>query len=252
MGLSTATLADETTAIRPPNVIRLPEHTLEIVSDSGEGAQKCGQIFGAVSAKMGNGVWTVEIIPAEIQPPPRTPEGASGNRIRIGSRAVTNWGDQVQLVVAFNEQVLLSRHRLGALADDAIILVENLWATHANPDIRAAWTKAMVELSTKPYRVIEVPMEEQCLTIDDNPRKGKNMFALGLLAFIYDRSLERIEDQIAYAFRKKSEDVFQRNVALLKLGYAWAESHLDFRIDVPTTNSDQPLVVMNGNEALAM
>ena len=66
MGLSTATLADETTAIRPPSVIRLPEHTLEIVSDSGEGAQKCGQIFGAVSAKMGNGVWTVEIIPAEI------------------------------------------------------------------------------------------------------------------------------------------------------------------------------------------
>ncbi|HVE34886.1 MAG TPA: 2-oxoacid:acceptor oxidoreductase family protein, partial [Gemmatimonadaceae bacterium] len=196
MGLSTATLADETTAIRPPSVIRLPEHTLEIVSDSGEGAQKCGQIFGAVSAKMGNGVWTVEIIPAEIQPPPRTPEGASGNRIRIGSGAVTNWGDQVQLVVAFNEQVLLSRHRLGALADDAIILVENLWGSHPNPDIQKAWQQALVELATRNYRVIEVPMEEQCLTIDENPRKGKNMFALGLLAYIYDRSLERIEDQI--------------------------------------------------------
>ena len=116
------------------------EYTLEIVSDSGEGAQKCGQIFGAVSAKMGNGVWTVEIIPAEIQPPPRTPEGASGYRIRVGSHPVTNWGDRVQLVLAFNEQVLLSRHRLGALAEDAVILVENLWASHPNPDIRAAWT----------------------------------------------------------------------------------------------------------------
>src|SRR5512144_1353958 len=120
MASPTTALADFTAA-PPCTVIRLPEHTLEIVSDSGEGAQKCGQIFGAVSAKMGNGVWTVEIIPAEIQPPPRTPEGASGNRIRIGSQAVTNWGDQVQLVIAFNEQVLLSRHRLGALADDAII-----------------------------------------------------------------------------------------------------------------------------------
>ena len=40
------------------------EHIVEIVSDSGEGAQKAGQSFGAVSAKMGNGVWTVEIIPA--------------------------------------------------------------------------------------------------------------------------------------------------------------------------------------------
>ena len=49
-----------------PHITRFAEHTVEIVSDAGEGAQKCGQIFGAVSAKMGNGVWTVEIIPAEI------------------------------------------------------------------------------------------------------------------------------------------------------------------------------------------
>ncbi|HSQ28334.1 MAG TPA: 2-oxoacid:acceptor oxidoreductase subunit alpha [Gemmatimonadaceae bacterium] len=228
------------------------EHTLEIVSDSGEGAQKCGQIFGAVSAKMGNGVWTVEIIPAEIQPPPRTPEGASGYRIRIGSHAVTNWGDQVQLVLAFNEQVLLSRHRIGALADNATILVESLWATHPNPDIRAAWAAAMTELSSRNYRIIEVPMEEQCLTIDENPRKGKNMFALGLLAYIYDRELQRIEDQIAYAFRKKSEEVYQRNVALLRLGYEWARTNIDFRVDVPVAVSDRPLVVMNGNEALAL
>jgi 2-oxoglutarate ferredoxin oxidoreductase subunit alpha len=233
-------------------VFTLPEHTVEIVSDSGEGAQKCGQIFGAVSAKMGNGVWTVEIIPAEIQPPPRTPEGASGNRVRIGSRPITNWGDAVDLVVAFNEQVLLSRHRLGALAPNAIVLVENLWASHPNPDIQSAWTKVMAELSTTSYRIIQVPMEEQCLTIDDNPRKGKNMFALGLLAWVYDRDLRRIEEQIAHAFRKKSEDVFQRNVALLKLGYSWAESNLDFRIEVAPAAPDRALVVMNGNEALAL
>jgi 2-oxoglutarate/2-oxoacid ferredoxin oxidoreductase subunit alpha len=230
----------------------LPEHTLEIVSDSGEGAQKCGQIFGAVSAKMGNGVWTVEIIPAEIQPPPRTPEGASGNRIRIGSRPITNWGDAVDLVVAFNEQVLLSRHRLGVLAPDAIVFVENSWAAHPSPDIRAAWIRAMEELSGSGYRIIQVPMEEQCLTIDDNPRKGKNMFALGMLAWIYSRDLARIEDQIAYAFRKKSEDIFQRNVALVRLGHAWAASNLDFRIDVAPAPIERALVVMNGNEALAL
>ena len=233
-------------------VMRVSEHVIEIVSDSGEGAQKCGQTFAAVSAKMGNGIWTVEIIPAEIQPPPRTPEGASGNRIRIGRGPVTNWGDATNLVVAFNEQVLLSRHRLGALADDAIILLEDLWATHPNPDIQAAWTRALSELSSKHYRIIRVPMEEQCLTIDENPRKGKNMFALGLLASIYQRSLDRIEEQIAYTFRKKSEEIFQRNVALMRLGYAWAEEHLDFRIDVPTSPTAAPLVVMNGNEALAM
>jgi 2-oxoglutarate ferredoxin oxidoreductase subunit alpha len=252
MASPTAVLADLGSTAQPRSILRVPEHTVEIVSDPGEGAQKCGQIFGAVSAKMGNGVWTVEIIPAEIQPPPRMPDGASGNRIRIGRGPVTNWGDAVKLVVAFNEQVLLSRHRLNALADDAIILVENLWGTHANPDIRTAWAKAMEELAPRGYRIIEVPMEELCLTIDENPRKGKNMFALGLLASIYRRDLTRIEEQIAYAFRKKSEEVFQRNVALMRLGYEWAESHLDFQIEVATSTSDQALVVMNGNEALAM
>jgi len=235
-----------------PALITRAEHTIEIVSDAGEGAQKCGQIFGAVSAKMGNGVWTVEIIPAEIQPPPRLAEGASGNRIRFGTGPITNWGDETNLVVAFNEQVLIGRHRLGALASDAIILLENCWATDPNPDIRAAWTAALAELSAQGYRIIEVPMEQQCLTVDENPRKGKNMFALGLLAWIYDRSLERIEEQIAYAFRKKSEEVYQRNVALMRLGVEWAAANLDFRIDVPTNPPAEALVVMNGNEALGM
>ncbi|HEU5357742.1 MAG TPA: 2-oxoacid:acceptor oxidoreductase family protein [Gemmatimonadales bacterium] len=177
---------------RAPRAVRKAEHTIEIVSDSGEGAQKCGQIFGAVSAKMGNGVWTVEIIPAEIQPPPRVPEGASGYRIRFGVGAITNWGDATDLVLAFNEQVLLARHRLGALAEDAVLLVEDKWATDDDAEIRAAWAAGMEELSHRRYRIIPVPMEAQCLTLVDNPRKGKNMFALGLLACIYGRDLERI------------------------------------------------------------
>lgn len=233
-------------------VLNLPEHTIEIVSDSGEGAQKCGQIFGAVCAKMGNGVWTVEIIPAEIQPPPRIAEGASGNRIRFATGPVTNWGDQTNLVVAFNEQVLVGRHRLGALASDAIVLLENCWASNPNPEIKTAWDEALAELDGHGYRIIEVPMEEQCLTVDDNPRKGKNMFALGLLANVYDRNLERIEEQIAHAFRRKSEAVYAKNVALMRLGYDWAAANLDFRIEIPTNPPEQALVVMNGNEALGM
>lgn len=232
--------------------VRCTEHTIEIVSDAGEGAQKCGQIFGAVSAKMGNGVWTVEIIPAEIQPPPRVPEGASGYRIRVGEGPVTNWGDATNLAVAFNEQVLLARHRLGALAPDAVLLIEEKWATHDDADIRAAWEAAMLELSAQQYRIIPVPMESECLALVDNPRKGTNMFALGMLAWIYQRDMERVRDQIRIAFRKKSEAVFEQNATLLKLGHDWAEAHLDFRIDVPPAPISEPLVVMNGNEALGL
>src|SRR3972149_1575743 len=106
---SAAAEASERRAATTPKVVRVSSHTLEIVSDSGEGAQRCGQIFGTVCARMGNGVWTVEIIPAEIQPPPRQPTSASGNRIRIGGSPVTNWGDAANLLVAFNEQALLQR-----------------------------------------------------------------------------------------------------------------------------------------------
>ena len=236
----------------PPSVLRVREHTVEIVSDSGEGAQKCGQIFAAVSAKMGNGVWTVEIIPAEVQPPPRVPEGASGNRIRIGDGPITNWGDQTNLVVAFNEQVLLARHRLGALAPDATLLVEEMWATSDDPAIVVQWNAAMAELSGGDYRIIMVPMQEQCLTLMDDPRKGKNMFALGILARIYGRDMERIREQIAHAFRKKSESVYEANVSLVELGFRWAGEQIDFRVEVPPAPVDRPLLVMNGNEAVGM
>ncbi len=235
-----------------PRIIQVPEHTVEIVSDSGEGAQKCGQTFGSVCAKMGNGAWTVEIIPAEIQPPPRSIEGGSGNRVRFGSDTITNWGDETNLVVAFNEQVLLGRHQLGALADDAIILLENMWKDHPDEDIQQQWKDAMEVLSERDYRIIEVPMEAECLKIAEDVRRGKNMFALGLITWVYDRDIELIRGQIAHQFRKKAKEITERNIQLLEAGYEWAKENLDFRIEVPTIKSDVPQVVMNGNEAIGM
>jgi len=252
MAMKLPTVDAEASTEKDVRVHRVTDHSVEIVSDSGEGAQKCGQIFGSVSAKMGNGVWTVEIIPAEVEPPPRNPAGASGIRIRLGDREVTNWGDETNLVVAFNEQALMGRHDLNALAPDATILVESMWATHPNPDVRAEWEAAMEVLSKKDYRIIEVPMEEQCLTVVDNARKGKNMFALGMLCWIFDRDLEKAREQIAYTFRKKKQEITDRNVELLELGYAWAEANLDFRYDIPTMKDDVPKVVMNGNDAIAL
>ena len=233
-------------------VRRTRDHSVEIVSDSGEGAQKCGQIFGAVSAKMGNGVWTVEIIPAEVEPPPRSIAGASGIRIRLGDGPVTNWGDETNLVVAFNEQVLLGRHRLDALAKGATILLEDQWATHPDDAVRAQWEAAMEELEAAGYRIVPVPMEEICLTRVENARRGKNMFALGMLTWIFGRDVDRVREQIAHAFRTKPQAVIDKNYELLALGVEWASANLDFRVDVPTMDDPGDLVVMNGNEAVAL
>jgi 2-oxoglutarate ferredoxin oxidoreductase subunit alpha len=236
----------------PKNVIRTNEHVLEIVSDSGEGAQKCGQIFASVSAKMSYGVWTVEIIPAEIEPPARTPAGASGNLIRFGCDQITNWGDEANLVVAFNEQVLLSRHRLHALADGCIILIESRWSTHPDEEIRQQWKAAMEEIAGSNYRIIPVPLEEECQRRVDDPRKGKNMFALGLLAEIYGLDLEKIREQIRQQFAKKAPEVSKANCDLLDLGVEWGERNLDFRVEIPCIEVDEARVVMNGNQAAAL
>jgi 2-oxoglutarate ferredoxin oxidoreductase subunit alpha len=201
---------------------------------------------------MGNGVWTVEIIPAEIQPPARTPAGGSGNRIRIGAGPVTNWGDHAQLVVAFNEQVLRGRLQLNALAEDAIILIENRWATDDDERIRAQWQEAMAELAGHGYRVIEVPMEAACEELTGGSRKGKNMFVLGLLSWIYQRDFDLVKERIAQTFRKKSSELVQMNQALCELGYRWAEEHLDFRFNIPATRPERPMVVTNGNQAIAL
>jgi 2-oxoglutarate ferredoxin oxidoreductase subunit alpha len=238
--------------LKGPKVIKVPEHTVEIVSDSGEGAQRCGQAFGRVSARMGNGVWTVEIIPAEIQPPARTPPSASGNRIRIGTKPVTNWGDAANLVVAFNEQVLLHRLRLGALADGCIILIESMWETHEDEDIRKAWKAAMKELDGHDFRFVKIPMEEECLKYVENPRRGKNMFVLGMLCHIYSRDVELVREQSKYDFRKKAQQVVDSNLELLDAGVEWAKQNIDFRVDVPIEKPTTPMVVMNGNQAIAM
>ncbi|MBW2713433.1 MAG: 2-oxoacid:acceptor oxidoreductase subunit alpha [Deltaproteobacteria bacterium] len=233
-------------------VFCVPEHTVEIIANSGEGAQKCGQIFGSVSAKMGNGVWTVEIIPAEIEPPPRHVTSTSGNLIRFGTDQITNWGDRTKLAVAFNEQVLLSRHRLDSLGDECIILVESMWENHDDENIRKEWATAMEEMSSANYRIIKVPIEEESLKIVDNPHHGKNMFALGLLVEIYQRDLGRIKKQIAHIFRHKPPKITDLNVALVELGIEWARENLDFQFDVPAKVHEEARVVMNGNQATAL
>src|SRR3974390_3448286 len=126
--------------------VTLTEHIVEIISDSGEGAQRCGQSLGSIAAKMGNGVWTVEIIPAEIRPPARSVAGASGNRIRLGASRVTNGGNETDLVVACNEQVLLWRVRAGELKRDCIILLESMWRDNPDKSIVASYVATHDEL----------------------------------------------------------------------------------------------------------
>ena len=230
----------------------LDQHVIEVISDSGEGAQRCGQALGAIAARMGNGVWTVEIIPAEIRPPARSVAGASGNRIRLGSRKVTNGGDETDLVVAFNEQVLLGRVRAGELKPGCIILLESMWRDDADPKIADSYTETYERLVASGYNVYEVPMERECRAIVADAQRGKNMFALGMLCSLYSLELQFAREQIALTFGKKAAGVVKSNVALLEAGYAWAEVNLDFKYSIPAVRAAEAQIVVNGNTALAL
>jgi 2-oxoglutarate ferredoxin oxidoreductase subunit alpha len=210
----------------------LSEHIVEIISDSGEGAQRCGQSFGSM--------------------PARSVAGASGNRIRIGSKYITNGGDLTDLVVAFNEQVLLGRVRARELKPGCIIFLESMWRKHPNINIAQAYVEAYDRLVAAGYDVRETPMEEECQRLHADPKRGKNMFALGMLCYVYSFDLQAARDQIALTFGKKGKAVIDANVKLLEGGYEWATANLDFRFSIPATPSKQPQIVVNGNTALAL
>lgn len=228
------------------------ERIVEIVSDSGEGAQRCGQSLGAIAARAGLGVWTVEIIPAEIQPPHRSVAGASGNRVRFASKRVTNGGDEADLVVAFNEQVLLSRLNAGEIKPGGVILLESMWREHRDPDIAAAYVRVVDDVRARGFRLFEIPMEAECLRYVPDPHRGKNMFVLGMLCGIHSLDAELARAQVRFVFAKKDPKIIDANIELLDAGRAWAAAHLDLQFSIPATRVDHPQVVMNGNSALAL
>jgi 2-oxoglutarate/2-oxoacid ferredoxin oxidoreductase subunit alpha len=237
------------------NPTTIQEHIVEIVSDSGEGAQKCGQTFGNISAKMRNGVWTVEIIPAEIQPPARTPSGASGIRVRLGSKYITNVGNEGDLVVAFNEQVLYSRIANGAYKKGTIVLLDNRWATDPSTKIQQLYVKAVEEFRDHGLIVHELSIHEACLKVVKDPRKGKNMFVLGMLCRIYNRDREMGRNEIALTFAGKKEAIISSNQNLFDAGYQFAIDQLsEYFFDIPPQQGmgDQPMVVTNGNTAVGL
>ena len=147
---------------------------------------------------------------------PAPPATASG----WASTRVTNGGDETDLVVAFNEQVLLGRVRAGEL--EARLRRSCSRACGASTRTRRSprRTPTTVEsLLDSGYRVIEIPMERECRALVTDARRGKNMFVLGMLCSIYSLDLALARDQVARIFGKKDEKVIDSNVRLLEAGF---------------------------------
>jgi 2-oxoglutarate ferredoxin oxidoreductase subunit alpha len=230
----------------------IPEAIIEVIGDSGEGAQRCGQSLGAIAARMGNGIWTTEIIPAEIQPPARSVAGASGIRIRIGSERVTNGGDQTELVVAFNEQVLIGRVRAGELKPGATILLDSMWASHRDPAVVASYPRDrrspaprwFLPCTRSPRRTLQGARRRL-------RARAEHVRARHPVPSVRARpTLAR--EQIAARTSAADASVIASNVALYDAGAAWGRCASRLQLPHPgAQRSSQAQIVVNGNTAIA-
>jgi 2-oxoglutarate ferredoxin oxidoreductase subunit alpha len=236
-----------------PRRIRLPEHTVEIVGDAGEGAQKAAVAFAQLCARAGNGLWTVEIIPSEIRPPPHTIGSASGNRIRLAERGrVTNAGNRANVVLAFNEMALLSRLEAGSLADDVLVLIDDQWATHDFEEYQVSYREVLDQFRSRGATILELPLERETLHHVEDAQQGKNMFAVGLLCALYSKDLNVLQDVIRGIFEEKTPGVIETAVKLAAAGYQYGITHLEECFEIQAFPTDVPKVAMNGNTALAL
>ena len=113
--------------------------------------------------------------------------------------------------------------------------------------ICASYVQTHAQLIKAGYKVIEVPMERECRTVVADARRGKNMFALGMLCNLYSLELQLAREQIALTFGKKAAGVIKTNVMLLEAEYQWAEANLDFAFRIPAVRASEPQIVVNGS-----
>jgi 2-oxoglutarate ferredoxin oxidoreductase subunit alpha len=216
-----------TTAQRPVQSVETV--TIRFVGDSGDGMQLTGTEFTKSSALAGNDLATFPDYPAEIRAPAGSLFGVSGFQINFGSRDVHMPGDQPDVLVAMNPAAL--KTNLPDLRAGGMLVVNTGAFTSANLD-KAAYRSNPLEDEAlrKTYKVFPVDMNKLTETAvaglglsSKDAARCKNYFALGLMYWLYSRSIEPQLESIQKKFAKKPE-IAQANVAVFKAGYAYGET----------------------------
>jgi len=200
---------------------------VKFVGDSGDGMQLTGTLFSDASALTGNDLATFPDYPAEIRAPHNTIAGVSGFQVHIG-KEIRTIGDKCDVMVAINPASLKSHLKWvnmgGTIIVDADSFVEKAIE-------KAGYASNPLEDgSLSNYKVIAAPISSSAkrvgadfgLSIKEAERT-KNMFALGIVSFIFDRDLDTIMKLISTKFKGKTE-IAKANIEVLKAGYIYAES----------------------------
>ncbi|MDO5978416.1 2-oxoacid:acceptor oxidoreductase subunit alpha [Flavivirga spongiicola] len=202
---------------------------IRFVGDSGDGMQLTGTQFSDTSAMFGNDIATFPNYPAEIRAPQGSLYGVSGFQVHIGSVEISTPGDEVDLLVAMNPAGL--KTNLHAVKPGHTIIVDTDAFTKKNLEKAQYDSNPLEDGSLENYRVIEVTMtsltKEALRDVEglDNKSitRSKNMFALGMVYWMYDRSTEHTIEFFKKKFKTKPP-LIEANTKVLNTGYYFAET----------------------------
>jgi 2-oxoglutarate ferredoxin oxidoreductase subunit alpha len=233
--------------------------TIRLAGDSGDGMQLAGTQLTHTSAMLGNDISTLPDFPAEIRAPAGTLAGVSGFQIHFSSTDIHTPGDQLNTLVAMNPAAL--KTNIKDLEPGGILVLNKDAFTNADLD-KAGYAKNPLEDgSLKGYRVFAVPITklnrdavaELKLSVREADR-CKNFFALGLVYWLYERSLDPTLRWIKAKFGK-NPTVLEANSRTLKAGYNYGETTeaMPVHYRVPRAHiKPGKYRKITGNEALAL
>ena len=241
------------------SVTELDRVTIRFAGDSGDGMQLTGSQFTATTALFGNDVSTLPDYPAEIRAPAGSLPGVSGFQISFSSDDIHTPGDRPDVLVAMNPAAL--KVNLGDLVPGGGIIVNTDAFNEINLKKAGYAADPLHDGSLKGYNLFEIPMSTLVAGACDGlgltskqVELTKNFFALGVMFWLYERSMEATERWIAEKFSGK-DAIAEANRRALRAGYAFGETteifHTHFRVP-PAHLPPGTYRNITGNEATAL
>ena len=216
------------------NVQELHDVVIRFSGDSGDGMQLTGTLFSDTSALLGNGISTFPDYPAEIRAPQGTVAGVSGFQVHFGSHREINPGDFCDVLIAMNPAALKANRKW--LKPGATVIIDGDSVTEEHLK-RAGFATLdpIAELNLKDYNVV-VPditsMTREALAdmgLDNKSVvKCKNMFALGICFYLYNRPEDHAKRYLDSKFAKKNPVVAEANKRAIDAGYNYAANTHQF------------------------
>ena len=237
----------------------LDEVTIRFAGDSGDGMQLTGTQFTNTSAIMGNDLSTLPDYPAEIRAPQGTLFGVSGFQIHFGSTEINTPGDQCDVLVAMNAAAL--KVNLRGLVDGGAIIVNTDGFNDKNLKLAGYASNPLTDNSLAKYPIYQADITKlTSLALADMnlPTKivdrTKNFFALGMMYWMYNRSVDTTVEWIKSKFKNKP-DIVEANTRVLKAGWNFAETTEIFNVRYDVKAASLPRGKyrnITGNTAVAL